>query len=71
LVSNDTCWTLIIIGLILTVISAVVLYGGFYALPAWALTLAGIALTIGVICLALGIVLLIANYVRGHTERSK
>jgi len=67
LVSNDTCWTLIIIGLILTVISAVVLYGGFYSIPAWATTIAAIALTIGVICLVLGIVLLIANYVRTKT----
>jgi len=68
LVSNETCWTLIIVGLILTVISAVVLYGGFYALPVWATTIAAIALTIGVICLALGIVLLIANYVRSKMK---
>jgi hypothetical protein len=62
----NTCWTLIIVGIILTVISAVVLYGGFYALPVWA---TAIALTIGVICLVLGIVLLIALYVKakmGH-----
>ena len=40
-------------------------YGGFYAIPAWAVGLAAIVLTIGVICLVLGIVLLIALYVRG------
>ena len=68
MVSNETCWTLIIVGLILTVISAVVLYGGFYAIPPWVMTISAIALTIGVICLALGIVLLIANYVRSKMK---
>ena len=65
LVNTETCWTLIIIGIILTVIGSVGLYGGFYAIPAWAVGLAAIVLTIGVICLVLGIVLLIALYVRG------
>ena len=67
MVSTSTCWTLIIVGIVLVIIGGVIAYGGFPAIPYALWVVAVIAFWIGVILLILGAVLLIVYYIRAKT----
>lgn len=67
MVSNATCWTLIIVGIVLMVVGGVLAYGGFPSVPSALFTAGLIAFWIGVILLILGIALRIANAIQQKT----